>query len=198
MQDRLSQLDLFTLPPPLPDGMEYQPAFLTVAEESELLTSIAALPLQAAQYKAFTAKRRVASFGAQYDFTDNVLQPAGALPAAFVPLRDKVAAWIGAAPEALAHALIAQYLPGTQLGWHRDVPQFEIVVGVSLAGPARMRLRPYPVHANKREGVLALELEPRSAYVLRGEARWRWQHSIPPTKALRYSITFRTLRAASG
>jgi alkylated DNA repair dioxygenase AlkB len=30
--------------------------------------------------------------------------------------------------------------------------------------------------------------------VLAGEARWKWQHSIPPTKEERYSITFRTLR----
>jgi hypothetical protein len=30
---------------------------------------------------------------------------------------------------------------------------------------------------------------------MQGDARWRWQHSIAPTKALRYSVTFRTLRA---
>jgi len=39
-----------------------------------------------------------------------------------------------------------------------------------------------------------LVLEPRSAYILRGAARWRWQHAISPTKALRYSITFRTMK----
>ena len=58
--------------------------------------------------------------------------------------------------------------------------------------PARMRFRPYPPR-NDRKSVLSLELAPRSAYILRGDARWRWQHSIPATKALRYSITFRTL-----
>jgi alkylated DNA repair protein (DNA oxidative demethylase) len=39
-----------------------------------------------------------------------------------------------------------------------------------------------------------VELAPRSAYVLSGKARWSWQHSIPPGKELRYSVTFRTLR----
>ena len=34
----------------------------------------------------------------------------------------------------------------------------------------------------------------RSAYVLKGEARWDWQHAIAPTRELRYSITFRTRR----
>jgi alkylated DNA repair dioxygenase AlkB len=66
------------------------------------------------------------------------------------------------------------------------------VVGVSLAGGARMRFRRYPPIHPKKADVLSIEIEPRSAYVLRGEARWDWQHSVAPTPALRYSITFRT------
>ena len=99
---------------------------------------------------------------------------------------------IDAAPEAFSHALINEYRPGTQLGWHRDVPEFERVVGVSLAGSCRMRFRPYP--ARKGARVFVLDLEPRSVYVLRDEIRWRWQHSVAPTQALRYSVTFRTRR----
>jgi hypothetical protein len=40
-------------------------------------------------------------------------------------------------------------------------------------------------------------LDPRSAYVLAGTARFVWQHSIPATKALRCSISFRTLKASA-
>ena len=40
-----------------------------------------------------------------------------------------------------------------------------------------------------------VDLPPRSAYVLAGEARTKWQHSLPPTRGLRYSITFRTLKS---
>jgi alkylated DNA repair dioxygenase AlkB len=90
---------------------------------------------------------------------------------------------------ALGHALVAEYTPGTPLGWHRDMPQYELVCGVSLAAACRMRFRAYA--APRR--VLSLELAPRSAYVLRGEVRWHWEHSIPAAAALRYSITFRTL-----
>jgi 2OG-Fe(II) oxygenase superfamily len=90
------------------------------------------------------------------------------------------------------HALIAQYPPETQLGWHRDIPDFELVVGISLVGPCRMRFRRYPPRS--REKSIALELEPRSIYRLQDEARWEWQHRIPPVPALRYSITFRTRR----
>jgi alkylated DNA repair dioxygenase AlkB len=55
-----------------------------------------------------------------------------------------------------------------------------------------MRFRPLDDPADPRK-VFALDLARRSAYVMHGPMRWGWQHSIPPTKALRYSITFRTL-----
>ena len=117
------------------------------------------------------------------------------MPPALEPLRAKAAAWVGEAAEALSSALVAEYRPGVPLGWHRDVPDFETVVGISLAGTARMRFRRYPPVQPKKADVLSLELAPRSAYVLRAEARWGWQHSVAPTPALRYSITFRTRSA---
>jgi alkylated DNA repair dioxygenase AlkB len=114
------------------------------------------------------------------------------LPEFLGPVRQRAAAWLGVRPEHIRHALIAEYRPGTALGWHRDVPSFELVCGISLAAACRMRFRPFPPR-NDRKSILSLELAPRSAYILRDDARWRWQHSIPPTKALRYSMTFRTL-----
>ena len=128
----------------------------------------------------------------RHDFDAHALQRGGPLPAALEPLRAKAARWIGVAPEALVNALVAEYRPGTALGWHRDVPDFERVVGVSLGGACRMRFRRWPPRAPRRADVLSLELAPRSAYVLQGEARWGWQHSIAATPTLRYSITFRT------
>jgi alkylated DNA repair dioxygenase AlkB len=41
----------------------------------------------------------------------------------------------------------------------------------------------------------SVELAPRSAYLLRGEVRREWEHSIPAVANLRYSITFRNFRA---
>jgi len=159
-----------------------------------LLAAIGELKLEEARYKDYTAKRRAASFGFEYDFNYNTVHPAAPIPASLDPVRARVAAWLGVAPGDIRHALVAEYRPGTALGWHRDVPNFELVCGVSLAAAARMRFRPFPPK-KERKDVLSLELAPRSAYILRGDARWRWQHSIPPTKALRYSITFRTMAA---
>lgn len=176
----------------LPDGWAYLTGFINVAEEQALLGGIGGLALHEAVYKGYTAKRRVAHFGTSYDFDSNERVEAPPLAGFLEPLREKAAVWIGEPPAALVSALIAEYRPGVPLGWHRDVPDFETVVGVSLAGTARMRFRRYPPVAPKREDVIALELAPRSAYLLRAEARWSWQHSIASTPALRYSITFRT------
>ncbi len=114
------------------------------------------------------------------------------MPEFLFPLRAKVGEWAGKAEEAFVHALVTAYDEGTPLGWHRDTPEFGVIAGVSLGGAARMRWRRYP--PQPRERVYDLELAPRSAYVRRDEARWGCQHCYAPTPALRYSITFRTLR----
>jgi alkylated DNA repair dioxygenase AlkB len=176
--------------PELPEGFAYELDFIGEAEERTLLAGIARLPLEEARYREYTAKRRVAYFGFDYDFSSKRLGEAAPIPAFLLPLRQKVARWMRVAPEALAHALVNEYRPGTPLGWHRDAPDFGRVAGVSLGGWARMRLRRYP---RGKDRPLALDLAPRSAYQMQGAARWRWQHSVPPTRELRYSVTFRTL-----
>jgi alkylated DNA repair dioxygenase AlkB len=112
------------------------------------------------------------------------------LPEFLLPLRDRSAAFADFPPDSLVEAVITEYPPGAPIGWHRDVPQFEVIIGISLAAPCRMRLKPY-----RAEGKLvSVILEPRSLYIMSGPARWKFQHSIPAVEALRYSITFRTLR----
>jgi alkylated DNA repair dioxygenase AlkB len=191
------QADLFGIASVLPDGYVLREEFIAADEEAALLDAIAALELHEATYKGYTARRRIANFGTRYDFDDLRLLPAEPIPAFLLPLRDRAAGWAGVPPEALSSALVAEYRPGTPLGWHRDVPEHEIIFGVSLGGPARMRLRPYPPVAPKKADVINVDLAPRSAYLLRDAARWRWQHSIAPTEALRHSITLRTRRVPS-
>jgi alkylated DNA repair dioxygenase AlkB len=180
----------------LPEGFIYEPEFLSHEEEIFLLRTAESLPLQEAQYREWQAKRRIVSYGGRYDFTHRALNEAPRIPDFLMPLRDRIAGWAGIDPESIHHAVVAEYRPGTQLGWHRDVPDFERVMGVSLGGRARMRLRRYPPQRGAR-AALTLDLAPRSAYTFAGPARWDWQHAISPTKELRYSITFRTLRSGA-
>ncbi len=195
--EHAAQPDLFgEAPAAAVEGLRYERDFLSLAEEAELLGIVQGLPLKEMRYKEYTARRRGTSFGGSYDFGTNRLEPGPQLPEALHPLRAKVAAWAGIAPEDLGHMLIAEYRPGTPLGWHRDVPDFEDIIGVSLHNDAVMQFRPY-VPGAPASGPAALEflIEPRSVYLLRGPARWAWQHAIAPTEALRYSITLRTRRA---
>jgi alkylated DNA repair dioxygenase AlkB len=182
------------LPAALPEGAAYEDDFISRDEEAALLAQISALPLQEATYKGYTARRRVVSYGGVFDYDTMELRPAGELPAEFHWLRDRAARWLGVSPSDFVHALMAEYRPGTPLGWHRDVPQFECVVGVSLAAPTTLRFRPYPPDRPRRADIVHAELQPRSVYKLTGPARWAWQHSVPPVAALRYSITLRTAR----
>jgi alkylated DNA repair dioxygenase AlkB len=158
---------------------------------------IRALPLHAAIYKQYTARRRVVGFGGSDDHDADKLLPAQPLIEELHPLRARVARWAGVAPEAITHTLVAEYAPGTPLGWHRDVPEHEEIFGVSLGSPAVLRLRPYPPTDPKRADVVKLRAAPRSIYALRGPARWAWQHSVAPVDELRWSITLRTARDAS-
>ena len=191
------QRDLFALARAYPDGLVYEPDFLDANEEAALLAQISALPVTEAKYRGFVARRRTMHFGFGYDFTSNRLQPAPALPAFLVPLRERVARWAGVAAEAFEQGLVTEYRPGTPIGWHRDVPQFGVVAGISLQSVCRMRFRPYPPAADWVKQAFTLDLAPRSAYLLKDAIRWAWQHSIPDVRSLRWSITFRTMRHPS-
>ena len=138
------------------------------------------------------ARRMARHFGLDYDYEQRVhLEEAEPLPSWLEALRERCAALAGVRPEALVEALVQRYPAGATIGWHRDAPSFGLVVGVSLGSGARLRFR----RGSKGHWTTwELELPPRSAYVLAGEARTKWQHHVPPTKSERYSITFRTLR----
>jgi alkylated DNA repair dioxygenase AlkB len=191
----MAQGDLFGAPAPLlPAGMRYETEFLGVDEERHWIAFAQSLPLKEMNYKGYTARRRVVSFGGKYDYTENRLDEGPPIPPELDPLRARVAEWLGVAPGAFTQVLVAEYREGTPLGWHRDVPDFEDVVGVSLLSEAVMRFRPYPPDPSTKAQVMKVAVQPRSIYLLRGPARWEWQHSVSATQSLRYSITFRTRR----
>lgn len=193
----LDQHQLFELSDALPAGWSYELDFLSVAQEQELVRIVQALPLEQLRYKSYVARRRGISFGGHYDFDAHQLKPAPEIPAALFPLREQAARWLDKSAEDLRHMLIAEYQPGTPLGWHRDVPDFEDIVGISLAGDATLSFRRYPPRTGRHDpkaGRIDLRIAPRSIYRMTGAARWEWQHAVLPTEALRYVVTLRTFR----
>jgi alkylated DNA repair dioxygenase AlkB len=190
----MAQQSLFPedlLPEPLPEGFLYQRDFLRVDEEAGLLRAIAAENFEALDFHGYKALRRTVEFGLEYDFQSRKATPTRAFPDYILPVRERAAAFAGIDPASLVEGMIIEYPPGAPIGWHRDAPQFGTVIGTSLRHQARMRFKPY----NKPGKIISITLEPRSIYVLRSSVRWQWQHSIPAVHDLRYSITFRTLRA---
>jgi alkylated DNA repair dioxygenase AlkB len=186
-----SQLGLFDAPPALPEGFVYRRDFLSAEEEQAIAAELARLPFEPFQFRGFEARRRVCSFGFRYDFTSARLEEAAPIPDWLAAVRSRAEGFAGLAPGGLQQLLINEYLPGAPIGWHRDRPQFDKVVGISVGAPCIFRLR-----RRKGSGVerASLTLEPRSAYLISGAAREQWEHSIPPVEQHRYSITFRSFR----
>ena len=182
--------DLFDAPP-LPPGLEYRADFLSAADEATLLRVFANLPFREAKFQQYTARRRVVRFGLMYDADRREWIEGAPLPPWLADVRQRVASSRSVPAERFVHVLVTEYRPGTPIGWHRDKPEYGIVVGLSLGSACRMRFRPCD-NPHDRSAVIALTLAPRSIYVMADEIRWAWQHSIPPAKALRYSMTFRT------
>jgi alkylated DNA repair dioxygenase AlkB len=180
-------------------GLDLAEEMITPEEEKALIAHIDQADLAPFRFQGWLGKRLTRSFGWHYDFDTARFAAAEPLPEWLLPLRAKAASFAGMDPQDFVQALVIRYDPGAGIGWHRDRPLFEHVVGLSLGSPATLRLR-----RRKEAGFdrASADLAPRSIYHLSGEARHDWEHSIAPMDVPRWSITFRSLsgkgRAAIG
>lgn len=195
----MSQFQLFSLheaPPVYPQGFRYGEDIISPAEETLLLRMFDTLPFKPFEYEGYEGNRRVVAYGWSYDFNTHTLAKADPVPEFLHPLRAKAAAFAGMDPEDLQQAIVTEYSPGAGIGWHRDRPMFENIVGVSLGAPCTFRLRlknGLSTGADAWERV-NLTASPRSIYLMSGDARTKWEHSIPPVEELRFSVTFRNYK----
>jgi alkylated DNA repair dioxygenase AlkB len=188
-----AQRSLLEPVPRLPAGFNYRPDLLSAEEERTLVQAMNHLPFKEFEFRGFLGKRRVVSYGWRYDYNGGGLQKSHDMPAFLLPLRRKAAEFAGLTAEQFQQALVTEYRPGATIGWHKDRSVFGEVVGISLLSACNFRFR-------RRAGTgwerAALEVEPRSIYLLQGSARSEWEHSIPAGEELRYSVTFRNFRSA--
>jgi alkylated DNA repair dioxygenase AlkB len=182
------QLSLFSAGARLPEGFQYQSDLVPPEEEERLLGQIRQLPLKEFEFQGYVGKRRVMSYGWQYDFNERMLRRTDDIPSWLLPIRELAAGFAGMRPDDLQQALVTEYDVGAAIGWHRDKPMFGQVIGISLLSSCRFRLRRKAGSGWERAALIA---DPRSAYLLSGPSRTEWEHSIPAVDALRYSITFR-------
>jgi alkylated DNA repair protein (DNA oxidative demethylase) len=190
------------LAPSLPAGFLYRAEFITVEEERQLVADIERLDLKRVEMRGGVARRRIAHFGWTYGFDSRRSDPGEPIPAFLLPFRERAAAWAGIGAGDFAEALVTEYPEAATIGWHRDAPPFgDVIAGISLCGGSRMRFRPYVSPSDQRglsprRTTHEVTLEPRSAYIISGDARRDFEHSIPAVESLRYSITFRTLKTS--
>jgi alkylated DNA repair dioxygenase AlkB len=178
----------------LPAGLVYREELIGPDEEEQLLAILASLRFAEIRIRGQAARRTARHYGLGYDYARRSPEPGEPIPEWLLPLRERCGELAGVAAEELVEALVQRYPPGAGIGWHRDAPAFGVVAGVSLGSACRFRFR----RGRPRERTtIELDLAPRSGYVLAGEARWKWEHCIPPRSELRYSLTFRTLRDAA-
>ena len=175
---------------PLIAGLQYQKDLISADEEQQLMDRLMPLELAPFRFHGWLGNRKTQSFGWRYDFDDASFTRAEPVPEWLQPLREKAAQFAGLHPDDFAHVLLARYDPGAGIGWHRDRDVFEQVVGISLSTSVRLRFRQRKENGFRRASIA---VEPRSAYLLSGESRWDWEHSISPGDQLRFSITFRSL-----
>lgn len=184
----MSQTSLFQQP--LLAGLDYHEDFVSSEDELALLEQLGAMDLAPFRFHGWTGNRKTQSYGWRYDFDDATFRPTEPIPDWLQPLSRKAAVLANVPADQIAHVLVARYDPGAGIGWHKDRSVFDRVVGVSLNAPATLRFRQRDGSSFRR---FSLPVEPRSAYLLSGDARHEWEHSIVPGDDLRYSITFRTL-----
>jgi alkylated DNA repair dioxygenase AlkB len=183
----------------LPEGFHYQPEVLEQSEEADLVRVIGKLPFREFDFHGYLGKRRVVSFGWQYDYSGQKLRKADGIPEFLIHIREIAAAFADVEPDYLQQILVTEYVPGAGIGWHRDKAVFGDVVGISLLAPCLLRFRrrlTKPGSEQKRFTQWEranIPVERRSAYSLTGPARSSWEHSILRVDSLRYAITFRNV-----
>jgi alkylated DNA repair dioxygenase AlkB len=180
--------DLFGQPPIA--GLRQEEEFVSSREERALIDQINVSDLSPFRFQQWTGKRLTHSYGWSYDFQTGQFAPTDPIPEWLLPLKRRAECFAGLAPGDLVQALLIRYDPGAGIGWHRDRPVFEHVVGISLGEAATMRFRQRNRDRFRRVNV---PLPPRGIYYLGGEVRHEWEHSIAEMQASRWSITFRSL-----
>jgi alkylated DNA repair dioxygenase AlkB len=184
--------DLFEAPAALtPAGLRYAPNLFSPEVEKAFVAQFETLPFKPFEFHGYLGNRRVVSFGYRYDYAGRALRSAEEMPAFLNPLRMIASEFAGIPQSELAQALVTEYAPGAGIGWHRDKPMFQDVVALSFLAPCVLRLRRADDAGWERA---AVEIAPRSGYLLHGPVRTEWEHSIVPMDALRYSVTFRSFR----
>lgn len=170
-----------------PEGFLFVDGFLDEVEQIDLLRELISLEYRHDSFRGQRLKRGYAQFGYAYISTGRKLEAVADLPAFLLEVVIKALPLCPPGTE-FNQCIITRYPAGSGIGWHTDAPGFgECIVGVSMGGRGRFQLRPN----GSEEVSFEADVTPGSMYLMRGPARWDFQHQIVPVRTERYSLTFR-------
>jgi alkylated DNA repair dioxygenase AlkB len=184
---------LFDIGPVYPPGFYYFDDFISEAEEKYMLELVSSYELGNMKFHEYEAKRKVASFGYGWSFTEQKLVKERDIPTEFNFLEEKLSAMADLANQPIQQFLITEYPKGSVINWHRDAPPYKSIAGISLLADCIFKLRPYKKEKQNRSSTVALTVKRRSLYLMTGISRTEWEHCTSPVKQTRLSLTFRTL-----
>ncbi len=122
-----------------PAGFAYVTDFISHAEETTLLNHIRLLNWQKVELFGKTAKRRVFHFGLNYTYETRQVEPTIPPPEFLHGLIHRSASYLNVAFTDIAEILITHYPIDAGIGWHRDSPVFDNIIGVSLGNNCEIR-----------------------------------------------------------
>jgi alkylated DNA repair protein (DNA oxidative demethylase) len=176
----------------LPPGFFFKNDFLTDAEVNVYEHAFAAMSFATFSMRGHRLRRQVRAFGMGFGMNFRSLHPAEPMPPFLLRLRDRATRVLRIKSNPFEQALVQRYPVGSAIGFHIDDPVFgSPIIGVSFGGSARLRLR--RPHGDQLP--VAVHLAPGCLYAFRGTVRTEWLHSVDSIRNLRYSVTFRSLRA---
>jgi alkylated DNA repair dioxygenase AlkB len=174
-----------------PEGFRYFEEAISPVEEIKLLNFIQTLEFLPYVMRGQASRRGIVRFGHDYGPVGGDHHTVRPLTPELIRLRERAAGIAGLSAEEFVASVVTHYPPGATIGWHSDMTMFgPVVFGISLATPCTFKLRPKA----ESKKIYKLNLERRSLYVMEGKVRSDWEHSIPPVKEERYSITFRIVK----
>src|SRR5919112_4477312 len=104
---------LFPLEPNFPPGFNYVPDFISEPEEIQLVDAISKIELHPFSFQGYEAKRKVASFGYDWNFDTKSLTKGKTIPESFQPLIENVSKHLSLAKDDFAELLVTEYPVGS-------------------------------------------------------------------------------------
>ena len=158
-------------------GLSYFPNALTEEQEQALLQELDGPEAEWRPHTDSKNSRRVQHYGYRYDYKRRtVSDPTTPIPAHWADLFPSThSEW--------NQVILNEYLPGQGISAHTDSLAYgDVIQCYTIGSGATMRFTPEDKEDKEDKERRDIYVEPRSLYVMTGEARYQWKHEMVSCK----------------